>query len=140
MSSLILEVVTPDRKVLSETVDHVVLPTEEAGELDILPGHVPLMTIIKPGQLSYFIGGKTESIAIDKGFIQVIGDTVKVLTEAAVEVSEIDLNAVDEARRRAEEALAEAKSRNDDPDILEELETKARFALVQKIIAENKNN
>lgn len=138
--SLILEVVTPERKVLSESVDHVVLPTEEGGELDILPGHIPLMTIIDPGQLIYYKNGKADSIAIDKGFIQVIGDTVKVLTEAAIEVSQIDLNAVKEARRRAEEALAEAKSRNDDPEILEELETKARFALVQKIVAENKRN
>lgn len=136
--SLTLEVVTPERKVLSEIVDHVVLPTEEAGELDILPGHVPLMTIINPGQLSYFVNGKPLSIAIDKGFIQIIGDKVKVLTEAAIEVAQIDLDAVNEARRRALEALEEAKSRNDDPAILEELETKARFALVQKIIAENK--
>lgn len=137
--SLLLEVVTPERKVLSQTVDHVVLPTEYSGEIDILPGHIPLMTIIEPGQLRYYVNGHPESIAIDKGFIQVVSDTVKVLTEAAIEVDQIDINSVEDARKRAEAALEEARSRNDDPEILEQLETKARFAVIQKIVAEKKS-
>ncbi len=138
MASLTLEVVTPERTVFRETVDHVVLPTVSSGEIDILPGHIPLMTIIEPGALRFFKDGEPDSIAIDKGFIRVYADTVSVLTEAAIEVEKIDASQADEARRRAEEALAKATEEGADPAILEELETKARFAVLQKIIADNK--
>ncbi len=138
MASLTLEVVTPERTVFRETVEHVVLPTVSSGEIDILPGHIPLMTIIEPGALRFFKDGEPDSIAIDKGFIRVYADTVSVLTEAAIEVEKIDASQADEARRRAEEALAQATEEGADPAILEELETKARFAVLQKIIADNK--
>jgi F-type H+-transporting ATPase subunit epsilon len=136
--SLRLEIVTPERLVLDETVDHVSLPTEAGGELDILPGHVPLMAMIEPGELCFYKDGKADSIAIDRGFIEVAKDTVKVLTEAAIEVDAIDLAALEEARARAESAIAEAKASGEDPAILEELETKARFAVVQRLIRESK--
>ena len=135
---LTLEIVTPERRVFSDEVEHVVLPTESGGEIDVLPGHIPLMTMINPGELRYFKGGQAESIAIDKGFIEVIGDTVSVLTEAAIEVEEIDLGALDDARARAEEALEEARQSGEDPEILEQLETQARFAVLQKIVKESK--
>jgi|TARA_B110000438_G_C15819786_1_gene653809 F-type H+-transporting ATPase subunit epsilon len=136
--SLRLEIVTPERLVLDETVDHVSLPTEAGGELDILPGHVPLMAMIEPGELKYFKGNNKESIAIARGFIEVAKDTIKVLTEAAIEVDEIDASALDDARARAEEALEEAKASGQDPAVLEELETKARFAVIQKIISDSR--
>lgn len=135
---LILEIVTPERRVLSEEVEHVVLPTDAGGEIDVLPGHIPLMTMIKPGELKYFKDGKAESIAIDRGFIEVIGDTVSVLTEAAIEVDAIDPNALAEAQARATQALEEARASGEDPEILEQLETQARFAVVQKIIRESR--
>ena len=135
---LTLEIVTPERKVLSEEVDHVVLPTEAGGEIDVLPGHIPLMTMIEPGELRYFKGGQQESVAIARGFIEVIGDTVAVLTEAAIEVDDIDVTSLAEARRRAEEAVEEARRSGEDPEILEQLETKARFTVVQQILKESK--
>jgi F-type H+-transporting ATPase subunit epsilon len=135
---LTLEIVTPERMVLSEEVDHVVLPTEAGGEIDVLPGHIPLMTMINPGELKYFKGGKSESIAIDRGFIEVIGDTVSVLTEAAIEVDAIDPSALADAQARAKEALDEARASGEDPEVIEQLETKARFAVVQKIIQESR--
>ena len=135
---LTLEIVTPERKVLSEQVDHVVLPTDAGGEIDVLPGHIPLMTMIQPGELRYFKGGQAESIAIDKGFIEVLGDTVSVLTEAAIEVSAIDTSALAEAQARAAEALEEARRSGEDPEVIEQLETKARFTVMQKIIKESK--
>ena len=121
-----LNIVTPERKVLSEEVEHVVLPTEAGGEIDILPGHIPLMSMIEPGELRYHAHGQVESVAIARGFIEIISDTVNVLTEAAIEVDEIDVSTLEEAKRRAEEALEEAKSRGEDPEILEQLETQAR--------------
>lgn len=133
-----LEIVTPERSVFKDVVDHVVLPTEHAGEINVLPGHIPLMTMIEPGQLTFYKNGQAESIAIDKGFIEVINDSVSVLTEAAIEVEAIDGTALEEARQRAEAALKEARDSGEDPAVLEELETKARFAVVQKIIQERR--
>ncbi|MGA1204631.1 MAG: ATP synthase F1 subunit epsilon [Opitutales bacterium] len=135
---LTLEIVTPERKVLSEEVDHVVLPTEAGGEIDVLPGHIPLMTMIEPGELRYYKGNQVESIAIARGFIEVIGDTVSVLTEAAIEVDEIDPASLAGAKARAQQALEEARRSGEDPEILEQLETRARFTLVQQIIKESK--
>lgn len=134
--SLQLEIVTPERLVLKETVEHVVLPTQAGGELDVLPGHVPLMAMIEPGELRYFKSGESESIAIARGFIEVVDDTVKVLTEAAIDVDEIDLSTLDEARARAEKELSDARERGEDPTVLEQLETKARFTVVQRLVRE----
>lgn len=135
---LILEIVTPERVVLSEEVDHVVLPTEAGGEIDVLPGHIPLMTMIEPGELRYFKSGQPESIAIARGFIQIIGDTVSVLTEGAIEVDDIDVTTLEQARARAAEALEEARLRGEDPEILEQLETRARFTVAQQIIKQTR--
>ena len=133
---LTLEIVTPERSVFSDTVDHVVLPTKDGGEIDVLPGHVPLMTMLEPGELKFFKNGQPDSIAIDRGFIELLNDTVRVLTEAAIEVDKIDVSALAEARQRAETALAEAKASGEDPELLEQLETKARFTVVQQLVRE----
>lgn len=133
-----LDIVTPERRVFSEEVEHVVLPTEASGEIDILPGHLPLMTMIAPGEMRYGKEGRMESLAIDRGFIEVLGDKVRVLTEAAIEVEAIDPASLDEARQRATAALEEARERGEDPEVLEQLETKARFAVVQKLVAEKR--
>lgn len=130
---LLLEIVTPDKKVYSEMVDHVVVPTKN-GEIDVLPGHIPLLSIVEPGELKVGLNGATVSLAVDKGFVQILGDKVSILTEAAINVEAIDLNEVEEARLRAEEALKDALVRNEDPETLQELETRAQFAIVQRLI------
>jgi len=99
-----LEIVTPEKRVLSETVDVAVLPGSE-GELGILPSHVPLVTALKPGELTYTRNGKTESLAVGTGFVEVSKDKVSVLTDMAVGESDIDEKAVEEALARAQERL-----------------------------------
>jgi F-type H+-transporting ATPase subunit epsilon len=130
--SLKLEIVTPEKKVYSETVDSVVLPTT-SGEVGILPGHIPLITEIKAGELAITKDGVLDLLAVDIGFAEVVGDTVSVLTEAAVDIEDIDLASVEEARHRAEEALKEAEGQNMDQDEILALEAKVRFALVQQL-------
>jgi len=125
--------------VLAERVEHVALPTEGAGEIDILPGHIPLMTLIAPGELRYYKEGEAHSIAIDRGFIEVKGDIVAVLTDSAIEVEQLDPDATAKAQLRAAEAVEEARESGEDPEVLEQLETKARYALVQKLLAEQKH-
>ncbi|MBN2068975.1 MAG: ATP synthase F1 subunit epsilon [Opitutales bacterium] len=135
--ALLLEIVTPEKKVYCETVDSVVLPTS-SGQIDVLPGHIPLMTLLEAGELMVTRNGTTDALAVDRGFAQVQGDKISVLTEAAINIQEIDAGAAEDARRRAEEALAQAEARKEDPEILEELETKARFAIVQQLAKERK--
>lgn len=130
--SIQLEIVTPEEKVYSETVDSVVLPTT-SGEVGILPGHIPLITEILPGELAVSKDGEIDLLAVDNGFAEVMGDTVSVLTEAAVDIEDIDLSSAEEAQKRAEEALRDARDQDLDPDEIEALEAKVRFALVQQI-------
>ena len=136
--SIQLDIVTPGEKVYSEAVDSVVLPTS-SGEVGILPGHIPLITEITAGELAVTKDGEVDLLAVDNGFAEVVGDTVSVLTEAAVDIDDIDLASVEEAQRRAEQALKEAQDANVDPDEIEALEAKVRFALVQQI-AKKKGN
>ena len=113
-------------------VDSVVLPTE-TGEVGILPGHIPLLTRIVPGELQVANEGHIEFIAVDKGFAEVMGDKVSVLAEDAVNVHEIDLQSVEDARKRALEALQEAHEKGADPAEIEQLEAVARFALAKQL-------
>ena len=99
-----LEIVTPERLAYSDSVDAVVLPGSE-GELGVLPHHAPLVSTLGIGELRIRKGGAEESFAIVGGFLQVRPDKVVVMAETADMASEIDVAAVEEARREAERAL-----------------------------------
>ena len=102
---LSLEVVTPFRTVLNEDVDSVTLPGIE-GEMGILPEHVPLLTTLDAGIMSYVNGnGKTQAIAVHWGYAQVDGNNVRVLAELAETADEIDLPRAQEAEIKAKELL-----------------------------------
>ena len=102
---LSLEVVTPFRTVLNEDVDSVTLPGIE-GELGILPEHVPLLTTLDTGIMSYVNGsGNTQAIAVHWGYAQVDGNNVRVLAELAETADEIDLPRAQEAEIKAKELL-----------------------------------
>jgi F-type H+-transporting ATPase subunit epsilon len=102
--SIQLEIVTPERLAYAETVDSVQLPGVE-GELGVLPGHAPLVSMLGVGELRIRKGGVEESFAIVGGFLQVRPDKVVVMAETADMASEIDLETAQEARREAERAL-----------------------------------
>jgi F-type H+-transporting ATPase subunit epsilon len=106
MSTIKLEVVTAEKSVLSEDVDVVVAPGSE-GELAVLPHHAPLMTALSPGELRARKGGEEIVLCIGGGFMEVRPDRVIVLADAAERAEEIDLERAEEAKRRAEKALAE---------------------------------
>ena len=129
---LTLEIITPDERVLSTEADQVVLPTE-SGETGILTGHVPMATKIVAGELQVIKGGNTEFIAVDYGFAKVIGNTISVLTEAAVDVKDIDLAEVESAQARAEEALRIAAAEGHDPSEVDRLADNIQFLLAQKL-------
>ena len=103
--SLVLEIVTPEEKVYEQTVDTVVLPTT-SGEISILPGHIPLVTELDPGELQVSVDNKTEMLVVGRGFARIEGDRVSVLAESAIEENKIDESAVEAALERAQKALA----------------------------------
>lgn len=100
-----LEVITPERKVYEDDVDMIVAPGTE-GYLGILPHHAPLLTGLGPGEFRVKKGGTEEVLAVFGGFMDVRGGRVVVLTEAAEHADEIDLRRAQEARERAQQALA----------------------------------
>ena len=101
---LLLEIVTPDRKVLSQEVEYVGAPGA-LGEFGILPNHIPFLSALGVGSLYYKDGGKTFYVFIAGGFAEVNGEKVTVLAEVAEKAEEIDIERVRKARERAEERL-----------------------------------
>ena len=102
---LSLEIVTPERLVLAETVDSVILPGSE-GYLGVLPMHAPLLTRLGIGELTYQKGGRTVCCAISGGHAEVLRDRVRVLAETCERSEEIDVDRARRARETAEAALA----------------------------------
>jgi F-type H+-transporting ATPase subunit epsilon len=100
-----LEIVTPEENAFSEEVDQVVLPGIE-GEFGVLPGHETLMTQILPGELVVTQNNKVHYLAVGEGFVEVRPDRVSVLTDMALRADDINEMEAEEARKRAEEALA----------------------------------
>jgi len=125
---LTLEIVTPEARVYSDTIDTVVIPTVE-GEIGVLPGHIPLLTQVADGELRVSKGNAVEWLAVGRGFVQIDGDSVRVLAEHAITEEKIDEHAVEAAMKRAEEQLAAAKDM--DPQDLEHLQSLVRYAGVQ---------
>nr|WP_320114622.1 F0F1 ATP synthase subunit epsilon [uncultured Desulfuromonas sp.] len=99
-----LEMVTPYKRVLSEEVDEIIAPGA-LGELGILPGHTPLLTTLKVGELTYRKGGSAFHVAVNWGYVEVEEGKVTILAETAEPADEIDLARAKAALGRAEEAL-----------------------------------
>lgn len=99
-----LDMVTPYKQVLSQEVDEVTAPGT-VGEFGVLPGHTPLLTTLKIGELSYRQGAETFHVAVNWGYVEVEEDKVTVLVETAEPADEIDLERAKAALGRAEEAL-----------------------------------
>lgn len=100
-----LEVVTPERRVLSERVDMVTVPGL-GGELGILPGHTPLISQLQTGVLTYGQDGRAAQLHVSGGFIEVRDDHVSVLAEIAERPEEIDAARARLAREHVEKRLS----------------------------------
>ena len=104
MDRLHLEIITPDRVMVSEDVD-TVEASGALGEFGILPGHINFLTSIVPGEIHYTSGNKTRHIAASVGFAEVVENKVTFLLETAEFAEEIDVARATRARERAESAL-----------------------------------
>lgn len=106
---LLLEVVTPDRMVLSTDADVVVCPGVE-GQFGVLFGHIPFLSALDIGEMYYRLGSKTEYLALGGGFAEVTGSKVTIVAEAAELSHEIDLERARRAKERAERRMAAART------------------------------
>ncbi len=104
------ELVSPERVLLSEDVEHVVLPGVD-GDLGVLPGHAPVVVKLRPGSISVIGDASTRKIFVKDGFAEFTPDTLNVLAEQAVNLEGIERSEIDEMIATAEKDLADA---NDD--------------------------
>lgn len=122
-TSLLLTVVTRDRKVLETEADEVVLPASD-GEIGVLPGHTPLLTTLSIGRMMVRKGSQEQFLVLSWGFAEVLPDRVIVMAESARLAEEIDPAAAERDRVQAEKELASLASHDE------------AFALVQARIEE----
>jgi F-type H+-transporting ATPase subunit epsilon len=125
MARLTLEIVTPERALVTEQVDEVQLPGSE-GYFGVLPGHTPLLASLQVGEMWYRIGPERHHLAIAFGFAEVLPDRVTVLAQIAERAQEIDVARAEAAKRRAEERVARPTS---DIDF-----ERARIAMMKSLV------
>ncbi|HXH69607.1 MAG TPA: F0F1 ATP synthase subunit epsilon [Pyrinomonadaceae bacterium] len=123
-----LEIVTPEKKVLSETVDAVTVPTA-SGEVGILTNHAPLISSLKSGILSYSKGGAVERMVVAGGFVEVSANNVSVLADTAETANEIDVEAARIERETVEKSLGSWKGSEEEFEIEKERLEKAQARL-----------
>jgi len=109
MGRLFLEIVTPEKVLVSQEVDTVVAPGSE-GEFGVLPGHIHFLSGIIPGELRYDAGTTKESMSVTTGFAEVSKDKVSILVDAAEKAGDIDIERAQGAMERARERLAKEKA------------------------------
>ena len=124
-TKLTLEVVTPERLLVSEQVDEVQLPGAE-GYFGVLPGHTPLLATLQVGELWYRVGQEKRYLAVAFGFAEVLPDRVTVLAQIAERPEDIDVPRAEAARTRAEERIAQPQT---DIDF-----ERARIAMMKSLI------
>jgi F-type H+-transporting ATPase subunit epsilon len=103
-----LQIVTPDRMLVHEAVDEVEIPGSE-GFFGVLPGHTPLLASLAVGELWYRKGQEKTFLSIAFGFAEVLPERVTILAQLAERAEEIDVARAEEARKRAEARITQAK-------------------------------
>ena len=130
-----LEVVTPQKKALETEVDSVTLPGSD-GELGILPEHVPLITTLDTGIVSYITGSQKQYLVVHWGYAQVEGERVTVLAELAESAAEIDVDRAKDAETKARDILSKidlaASDWESEKKRLNKYEFKLKRALVRQ--------
>ncbi|SRR3989339_200989 len=106
-------IVTPERVVFEEEVGQVTMMTRN-GEITVLPHHLPLVTILEPGELRYKKNNEEHFLAVSGGFVEVKSDnTLSILADTAERADEIDLARAEAAKAKAERLMQEARSKAD---------------------------
>ncbi len=112
MGRLFLEIVTPEKVLVSREVDTVVAPGTQ-GEFGVLPDHISFLSGIVPGELRYESGAEKDSMAVTTGFAEVFNDKVSILVDAAEKARDIDIERAQGAMERAQERLGKDRGAED---------------------------
>lgn len=126
---LILEVVTPERQLVTAETGEVTLPGA-LGELGVLPGHTPLLTSLGTGPLTYLVGAARHRLVVQGGFAEVLPERVTVMARVAQRPAEIDVDAARRALAESQAALPTADAAD-----IDRLMDAVRLATVQLDVA-----
>jgi len=124
-TKLTLEIVTPDRALVTAQVDELQLPGAE-GYFGVLPAHTPMLATLQVGEMWYRIGQEKHFLALAFGFVEVLPDRVTVLAQIAERAEDIDVARAEAAKRRAEQRVANPAA---DMDF-----ERARIAMMKSLI------
>jgi F-type H+-transporting ATPase subunit epsilon len=124
-TKITLEIVTPERSLVTTQVDELQLPGSE-GYIGVLPGHTPMLATLQVGEMWYRIGQEKHHLSIAFGFVEVLPDRVTVLAQVAERAEDIDVARAEEAKRRAEERVSR-------PPVNLDFE-RARIAMMKSLI------
>lgn len=102
------QIITPDKTVFKDEVDSITIPTID-GQITILPGHIPLVSITSPGEIILKKGSEIKNIAVMRGFIENSQDNVRLMADAAEFAEDIDEKRAQEAKERAQKAKETAQ-------------------------------
>ena len=130
--SIDLEIVTPERKILTVQANEVVVPGIE-GYFGVLPGHAPFLTRLGVGEISYKDQAGTHFLAAADGVVEVLPNRVTILARLCEPAREIDVDRAREAKRRAEEAIKQVAKLSDQDMLMVELSLKK--ALTRLLVA-----
>ena len=130
-----LQIITAEREVFSGEVDTLVAPGIE-GQLGILPNHAPLITVLQPGELMVRAAGEESFLALSGGYMEVLGNRVIILADAAEDVDEIDEARAQEAMERAQQRVANRESEAE----LQQALASLRRAQVRVTVARRRRN
>ncbi len=119
MAEIRLEIVTPEKKALDDTVEMVTIPTA-SGEIGILPNHAPLISALQAGILSYTKGGTTTKLVVSGGFAEVGVNTVSILADIAESAAQINLENAKLEKSEAEKILSTWSGGEEDLEIEKE--------------------
>lgn len=107
MATIKFELVSPERMLVSDNVEHVVLPGSE-GELGVLPGHAPAVVALKPGLIAIIDGSSRRNLFVKGGFADVTPEALTVLAEHAIDPAQSETSDISQLIADAESELAEA--------------------------------
>jgi F-type H+-transporting ATPase subunit epsilon len=129
-----LTIITPEKTVLKEEIDELLVPTIK-GQIGILPHHINLVTQIVPGEMIIKFNKKERFYAVTGGFLEVNRDKITVLADYAEHAQEIDALKAHEAQKRAEDILSKKREILTREEIIQ-LEAELRRSLLQQHIAQ----
>ncbi|TLY20337.1 MAG: F0F1 ATP synthase subunit epsilon [Nitrospirae bacterium] len=131
MSKILLDIVTPDKLLLSKEVDEVICPGAD-GDFGVLPGHCQFLSTLRVGELKYRIGDEIHYMTMMWGFVDVTPARVTVLAEVAEKAEDIDIERAQAKVLEAEAKVAAGGSR----DAMEAALTSLEKARLRKKVAE----